>query len=213
MARRRRRKTDEAQETVEQVVTTPEDEEEQIVESVPVSELEPFDEYTSDYDAEPTEVIEDIPLEEVFDDEDIVVEEEPEVEDVIEEVVKQPEPKKKGKKKDLNKFFEQDQKKVEKFKKKKEKPPKVKKKSKRQLQKEKDYEAIKDKRIFKYKGKKYTKVEDFIKYLNDHYLDIEQIASDVLEDENFLGWISKKSGTFSESIKKFKEIKQEIENN
>lgn len=212
MARRRRRKTDENLESVD-VLETPkkeEVEEEQIVESVVVGDLEPFDDYTSDYDQEDDEISELI--EEPF----VEIEEEPILEEVDPEEPEEQEEAEKEEtkpKKDLNKFFEEDKKKVEKLKKKKEKVSKPKKKSKRQLQKEKDYEAIKDKRIYKYRGKKYTKVEDFIKYLNDHYLDIEQIASEVLEDENFLGWISKKSGTFKKSIEKFKEIKQEIENN
>ena len=202
MARGRRRKADETIETTDQIVET-EELEEQIVEAVSIGELEAFDDYTSDYDSEdiPQEFIDEPYLEEDDFEEELIIEEE-----IIEQKVITP-------KKDLNKFFEEDKKKVEKLKKKKDKEPKPKKKSKRQLQKEKDYEEIKDKKIFKYKGKKYKKLENFVKYLNDHYLDIEQIASEVLEDENFLGWISKKSGTFSESIQKFKEIKQEIENN
>lgn len=210
MARRKRRKGEEIVEEVVETVETPKEQPIEFDNTVTISELEPFDEYTADYDTLPEEVVEESP---VFEDVNLppVVNEEPEP--IIEDPKEEPKKEPKKAKKDLNKFFEQDKKKTEKLKKKQDKPTKVKKKSKRQLQKEKDYEAIKDKRVFKYKGKKYNKVEDFIKYLNDHYLDLEQIALEVLEDENFLGWISKKSGNFSESIKKFKEIKQEIENN
>lgn len=91
--------------------------------------------------------------------------------------------------------------------------PVEKKVSKRQLRKQQDFEDIKDRKIFKYKNKKYSKVEDFIKYLNDNFLDIEKIAEEVMKDENFLGWVSKKSGVFKESMEQFNALKEEIENN
>ncbi len=104
-------------------------------------------------------------------------------------------------KKDLAEYFEEGRKKNKKIKVKKEK---IKKKSKRQLKKAREFADIKDRRIFRYENKKYNKVEDFIMYLNNHYLDIEKIALEVLDDENFYGWISKRSGVFDESLKKFK---------
>lgn len=111
-------------------------------------------------------------------------------------------------KKDLAEYFEEGRKKNKKIKVKKEK---IKKKSKRQLKKAREFADIKDRRIFRYENKKYNKVEDFIMYLNNHYLDIEKIALEVLDDENFYGWISKRSGVFDESLKKFKELKEKIE--
>ncbi len=66
--------------------------------------------------------------------------------------------------------------------------------------------------MFRYNNKKYTKVEDFITYLNEHYLDIEKISEEVLDDENFFGWINKNSGMFNQSLKEYKEIKVKIEN-
>lgn len=78
--------------------------------------------------------------------------------------------------------------------------------------KDKLQEDIKNQKAFRYDGKKYTKVEDFIAYLNAHYLDIEEIAEEVLEDENFFGWINNNSGVFAKSLKEFKEIKAKIEN-
>jgi len=78
--------------------------------------------------------------------------------------------------------------------------------------KDKIQEDIKNQKAFRYDGKKYTKVEDFITYLNAHYLDIEEIAEEILEDENFFGWINNNSGVFAKSLKEFKEIKAKIEN-
>lgn len=77
--------------------------------------------------------------------------------------------------------------------------------------KEQLQEDIKNQKVFRYNGKKYTKVEDFITYLNEHYLDIEEISEEILEDENFFGWINKSSGVFAKSLKEFKEIKEKIE--
>lgn len=201
MARRGKRKREsEEPEVVEEIESTTTEE----IEGTVVSDIEPtnFDDYQPNIgeffeqkDEKPEEVI-------IFEEE----QDETDFEEVIEEV------KEETAKPALNDFFEQDKKKSDKLKKKPEKEPKEKRKSKRQLKKERDYEAIKDKKIFKYKGKKYTKVEDFIKYLNDHFLDLEKISEEVLEDENFLGWVSKRSGTFAESIKTFKQIKEEIEN-
>ena len=175
----------------------------EVIEGTQVQGLEPtnFEDYQPSIDEffEEKEKQTEPPIEFIEENDDT------DFQELVEEVVEE-------KKQNLNKFFEQDKKKVEKLKKKPEKQAKVKKKSKRKLKQERDYEAIKDKKIFKYKGKKYSKVEDFVKYLNDHFLDLEKISAEVLEDENFLGWLSKKSGTFPESIKTFKQIKEEIEN-
>lgn len=67
-------------------------------------------------------------------------------------------------------------------------------------------------KVFKYRKKKYTKVEDFITYLNEHYLDIEQISKELLNNKNFFSWINKTSGMFNQSLKEFIEIKDKIEN-
>lgn len=94
--------------------------------------------------------------------------------------------------------------------KKKKKKPKKKKKEKK-TKKDKDLQAIKDRRMFKFKKRKYTKIEDFIKYLNAHYLDIDDISKEVLESEFFHGWLSKNSGKYQESILELKKIKEKIE--
>lgn len=73
-------------------------------------------------------------------------------------------------------------------------------------------EDVKNQKVFRYDGKKYSKVEDFITYLNQHYLDIETIAAEILDDENFFGWVNKNSGRFAASLKEFKEIQAKIEN-
>ncbi len=111
-------------------------------------------------------------------------------------------------KKDLSEYFEDTHKKKKYL---KDKVAKEKKTSKRQLRKELEIEDYQAQKVYRYKNKKYTKVEDFIIYLNDHYLDIDEIAQEVLNDEKFYGWISKRSGVFDESLKKFKEIKEKIE--
>lgn len=111
-------------------------------------------------------------------------------------------------KKELGEYFEEDKKKNKNLKVKK---SKTKKKSKRQLKREQEFVDINDRRIFRYKNKNYNKVEDFVKYLDNHYLDLDNIAQEIMNDENFFGWVSKKSDIFDESLKKFKEIKEKIE--
>lgn len=111
-------------------------------------------------------------------------------------------------KKELSSYFEESKKDNRKI---KEKPVKIKKKSKKQRKKEEKFANIKDQKVFIFRNKKYTKVEDFIVYLNSHYLEIDKISQEVLDNESFYGWLSKKSGVFDESIKKFKEIKEKIE--
>jgi hypothetical protein len=134
-------------------------------------------------------------------------EEEPQEEVVEEEIMVEEET---SEPKDINSFFNQDEKVLEEIKK-KPKKEKSKKKSKRSKKKERDLQDIQDRRIFKYKNKKYSKVSDFVNYLLDHYLEMDDIAKEVLDDENFYGWLSKNSAQFEESIKKFKEIKEKIE--
>jgi|LGOV01.1.fsa_nt_gb hypothetical protein len=118
-------------------------------------------------------------------------------------------------KKELNTYFEADKEKSKKLNRKERKnkssdnSDKI---SKRKSRKEKLQEDIKNQKLFRYNNKKYTKVEDFITYLNEHYLDIEKISEEVLDDENFFGWINKNSGMFNQSLKEYKEIKVKIEN-
>jgi hypothetical protein len=131
-----------------------------------------------------------------------------EFEDVLEDV--------KEEKKDLSAFFEENKndslKKDPEKKSKKKKKEKTQKVSKKAKRKEDELKDIKDKKVFKYQNRKYTKVEDFIKFLDDNYLDIDKIAKDVLDRENFYGWLSKNSTNFDESIKTMKKLKDEIEN-
>lgn len=85
------------------------------------------------------------------------------------------------------------------------------KRRKRRSKQKRTSEDLKDQNKYKFRKKKYAKVEDFINYLNDHYLDIDDVAKDVLADENFFGWISKRSGMFDQSLHEFQEIKAKIE--
>ncbi len=152
-----------------------------------------------DFDPELTEFFEDI---KITDGPDSNVIEENHTDE------KDEEPSKTGEKKNLDAFFSKEDKDVKKVKKKlkKEKKPK-----KRNKKKERDYQDIKDRKMFRYGKLKFTKVEDFIVYLNANYLELDEIAAEILHDENFLGWISKNSGVFPETYKKLEEIKQEIE--
>ena len=135
-----------------------------------------------------------------------------------EEPIKEPIKEEPKEKKELSTFFEENKESSKKLKRSDKKALKKADKEKsskknRKTKKDKLQEDIKNQKIFRYNGKKYTKVEDFIVYLNEHYLDIEEIAEEVLEDENFFGWINKNSGVFAKSLKEYKEIKAKIENN
>lgn len=112
---------------------------------------------------------------------------------------------------DLNSFFEasKQQNKLKRSERKKYSKRELKRRKKRQNRR--ISEEIKDQRVFKFRKKKYKDVEEFISYLNDHYLDIDDVARDVLADENFFGWVGKRSGVFPQSLSKFKEIKEKIE--
>ena len=114
----------------------------------------------------------------------------------------------KADKKELSSFFEKSKKDNSKI---KEEPFKEKRKSKRQQKKDNEFFNVKNQKVFIFRNKKYTKVEDFIKYLNSHFLEIDKISQEVLDNEEFYGWLSKKSGVFDDSIKQFKEIKEKIE--
>ena len=107
--------------------------------------------------------------------------------------------------KDLSSYFEASKKNNSKIK------IKEKKKSKRQQIKEQELLDIKNKKIFVFRNIKYTEVEDFIKYLNSHSQEIDKIAKEVLDDEKFYAWLSKKSDVFDDSIKQFRDIKEKIE--
>ncbi len=114
---------------------------------------------------------------------------------------------------DLNSFFEASKQKNKKLKRRDRKQyskKELKRRAKRK-KKGKGIEQLKDQNIYKFRRKKYKTIEDFISYLNDHYLDIDFVARDVLADELFLGWLSKKSGVFNKSLKEFKDIKEKIE--
>ena len=161
---------------------------------------------------EESEVIEEVIDKQNLDFTDFVPEEDSPIKDdpVIKDqiYVDQSEIAKENPKKDLNTFFEKDKKQTKKLKTKDKKP---KKQSKRAKKKEKMLQDVKDRKLFKYGKKKYTKVEDFVRYLNEHYLDMDVIAKEVLDDEYFYGWVSKNSGIFEQSLKEFKQIKEKIE--
>lgn len=127
---------------------------------------------------------------------------------VEEEEVPQP-------KKELSTYFEESKESNKKLSKKEQKANIKDKKSKKNKKSKRDElaEDIKNQKVFRYDGKKYSKVEEFITYLNEHYLDIDKISEEVLEDENFFGWVNKNSGVFAKSLKEFQEIKTKIENN
>lgn len=115
---------------------------------------------------------------------------------------------------DLNEFFEasKEQKKLKRRDKKQYSRKELKRRKKRQTR-SRVPDDIRDQKVFLFRKKRYKTVEDFIKYLNDHYLDIDDVASEVLADENFFGFVGKKSGVFPQSLQEFREIKKKIEGN
>lgn len=193
--------------------------------------------YIEEEDLKFKEVIEDIKIEEelgsnlinISEDNEIIIEESlvemqsPEDLDIDEEalndeispadtsLIPQDEGKIVSEDKDLKKYFDSDAKKVaKKLAKKPAKKTKAKRTSKRAFKQKQVYDDIQNQRVYKFRGKKYSKVEDFIKFLNDNYLDIDQISKEVLDDKAFYGFIAKKSGVFDASIKRFKILKEEI---
>jgi len=92
------------------------------------------------------------------------------------------------------------------------KKPKKAKKRKRKEKSIEDFEDAKKRRVYKYKRTKFRKVEDFIAFLNENYLDLDEIAGKILTDENFHGWLKKRSKRFDESIDDFKNIVEIIGN-
>jgi len=122
------------------------------------------------------------------------------------------EKKKKTSKKELSSYFEKSKKKNTGLWIKESKRSKKKENEVSQVSKV-DYEDVQNIHVYQFRGKKFFKVDVFIKYLEDNYLDIDKIAKEVLDDENFYGWISHNSELFGESIRKFKELKEKIENN
>ena len=192
-------------------------------------------ETTQDNEEKKEEVKREKSIEEIFHigeySEDDEVVEEPEVEESsrtplhkkehisfnhFEEVPVEEEIENKKRKSSLKERFEQNraaqkQLKVEKAEPKKEKKPKKVRKRRRQKRLE-DFEVAKKRRAYKYKKNKYIKVKDFITYLNGHYLELDEIAAKVLVDENFHGWLKKRSKRFDESIHEFREIIEIIGN-
>ena len=83
-------------------------------------------------------------------------------------------------------------------------------KRRKKLEKEGVSDEITTQRTYKFRKKKYKNVEDFIVYLNNHYLDIDDIAVEVLKDERFFGWVGHHSGVFPQSLKQFKEIQNQL---
>lgn len=112
------------------------------------------------------------------------------------------------KKGSLEKFFEQDKKKLKKLKDKEKKPKLLKR---RKKEPKIDFTDAKEESYYKFGKRKFVKVEDFISFLTQNYFEIEDIAKLVLRDEKFHGWISKKSGIYSDAFQEFKDIKTKIE--
>ena len=176
------------------------------------------------------------PIEKVISDEvRLFTERDDVVEEVKDEVVKE---LPKDSKKDIKTFFDKDSEDSKKLKKnsnnkaeKKEKVKKLSNKDKKRIKqeeliaqkedkkkgnkkyrkKEKDLTSVKEMNLYRIEKWKYTKVEDFIKHLNENYRDIDEIALSVLKDEKFHGWVSKRSGRFKDAFKEFMEIKEKIE--
>ncbi len=112
---------------------------------------------------------------------------------------------------DLNSFFQASKQKRRLSRKERKQYSKKELKRRKKRQKEGISDEITNQRTYKFKKKKYKNVEDFIAYLNDHYLDIDDIAIEVLKDERFFGWVGHHSGVFPQSLKQFKEIQKQLD--
>ena len=55
-------------------------------------------------------------------------------------------------------------------------------------------------------------MNSFIEFLDNNYLDLDEIATNILNDENFHGWLKKRSKRFDESVDDFKDIIEKIGN-
>jgi hypothetical protein len=91
------------------------------------------------------------------------------------------------------------------------KEPKEKKSNKKHKNVETETINIDNDYSYVFRNVRYTRVEDFIDYLNDNYLEIEKISQEAISDEKLYQWLSKKSYVFDDSVKQFKEIKERIE--
>lgn len=118
--------------------------------------------------------------------------------------------KEKASKKDLSSYFEKSKKQNRKLLKKEFKEI-AKNDQKTTMIVPEELEDIQTVHVYKYRDKKFFKVEHFISYLEDHYLEMDRIAKEVLDDENFYGWLNNNSGMFPESLRYFKELKEIIE--
>ncbi|MCF7925098.1 MAG: hypothetical protein K9L26_00990 [Candidatus Izimaplasma sp.] len=112
---------------------------------------------------------------------------------------------------DLDQFFEEDpslrkQKKTRKQKKQKQQ------KEERESKKQQAMTSGVGKRKYRLKRKKFKKVEDIIEYINNHYLDSDDIARELLEDKFFYGFLEKKnSRLYEESLAILNVVKEKIE--
>lgn len=116
--------------------------------------------------------------------------------------------------KDLKTYFEKDKKKQKKLLQKEEsivKDKETPKLSRRARRKAGDFTDVKEENSYRFGKKKFTKVEDFISYCTQNYLEIDSIAKKVLKDEKFHGWVSRRSGVYKKAFQEFKEIRNKIE--
>ncbi len=111
----------------------------------------------------------------------------------------------------IEEIFKEDDEVTEQPNKKPTKKPKKKKVVKKKSKKKKKEKDVRERNVFVYKNKKFKNVTEFTKYLDEHYLLLDDIANDVLKDPVFLGWIKKRSEMFDQSIERFKQIKGKID--
>ncbi|MEC9484737.1 MAG: hypothetical protein UMR38_02530 [Candidatus Izemoplasma sp.] len=68
------------------------------------------------------------------------------------------------------------------------------------------------KRKYRIKKKKFKSIDDIISYMNDHYLEIDNIAETLLEDSTFFGFLKKKNAhQYEESLALLNVLKEKIE--
>lgn len=77
--------------------------------------------------------------------------------------------------------------------------------------KQEEPNAVRNGTAYVFRASKYYTVEELIVFLDEHYLELDIIAKEILDDADFHKWLNEKSESFEESIYHFKELIEIIE--
>ncbi len=112
---------------------------------------------------------------------------------------------------DIDAFFTEDEG-LKKDKPKKRKRKKKKHKHKKESKQETAMAKTATKRKYRLGKKKFKSTEDILEFLNNHYLETDNIAETLLEDKYFYGFLKKKnSRRYEESVAILNVVKEKIE--